>query len=257
MAPPLLPLSSLAGKLTLSFTGAVQAPVSEPPPTLPPDGVVVPAPPPSTASPPPVEPTAPAPAVSREDVQRELDDARPAVPPPTLRPVLLRRTDKRFFFSLFVGGSKSLRGGYAYFPGMDFKLEAAIGGHGKVSRNLAGAGVLQVRSTFPLTYVTLAPRLQWDVPIVPEYAIYFTTNFTAGYRMLIASDGGPIVDDYGLSSGPEVYHGVMSALGFGVSTIVAERMLLSFRPANLEVDYNTEFGLGVHWDVLGGIGVVW
>lgn len=113
MAPPLLPLSSLAGKLTLSFTGAVQAPVSEPPPTLPPDGVVVPAPPPSTASPPPVEPTAPAPVVSSAEVARELDDAHPAVPPPTLRPVLLRRTDKRFFFSLFVGGSKSLRGGYA------------------------------------------------------------------------------------------------------------------------------------------------
>lgn len=258
MAPPLLPLSSLAGKLTLSFTGAVQAPVSEPPPTSPPDDVVVPAPPASAASstpPAPLEPTAPAPAVRSAD--SELDSA-PTPPPPTLRPLLLRRTDRRFFFSLFVGGSKALRGGaYGYLPGMDFKLEAAIGGHGSVNRQLAGAGVLQVRSTFPLTYVTLGPRLQWDVPLVPEYAIYFTTNLTAGYRMLISSDIGKIVDGYGLDRGPSIYHGAMGALGFGVSTIVAERLLLSFRPANLEVDYVTEIGVSVNWDVLGGIGVIW
>lgn len=262
MAPPLLPLSSLAGKLTLSFTGAVQVPVSEPPPTLPPEGaVVVPAPPaaaaPTTTVPPPVDPFPAAPAISSAEMRREVDDAKRSSPPaPVARPSLLRATEKRHFFSLFVGGSKSLRGGYAYFPGMDFKLEAAIGGHGRNRPNLAGAAVLQVRSGYPLTSFTFAPRLQWDVPILPEYAIYLTTTLTAGYRFSSYAGGGVIVEAYGSPGSNIVAHGGVAAVGFGASTIVGERLLLSFRPVNLEVE-GSALGIGVHWDILGGIGVIW
>lgn len=262
MAPPLLPLSSLAGKLTLSFTGAVQVPVTEPPPTLPPEGaVVVPAPPPAappaTTPPPAVDPFPAAPAISSAEMRREVDDAGRSsrTPAPVVRPSLLRATEKRHFFSLFVGGSRSLRGGYAYFPGTDFKLEAAIGGHGRNYPRLAGAAVLQVRSGYPLTSFTFAPRLQWDVPILPEYAIYLTTTLTAGYRFSSYAGGG--IDDYGDPGSNIVAHGGVAAVGFGASTIVGERLLLSFRPVNLEVEGSTLGTIGVHWDILGGIGVIW
>lgn len=249
--PPLPPLSCVAGSLALSFTGATQpterpadGPLSlevpEPPPAATPAVTSAPQPEPTVAAPPPTVTwfgsSAPAPVV--------------AAP----RASLLRPSEKRFFFSLFVGGSKTLLGGYATpygGGGMDFKLEGAIGGHGKVRKSLAGAAVVQVRTGVPFSSFTLAPRLQWDKQIVPDHAIYLTTSVTFGYRMTSYSTYGLV----GLLEG--AYHGGVAAVGWGISAIVADRVLLSFRPVNPEIEVNGLTGFAINWDVFGGLGVVW
>ena len=83
---------------------------------------------------------------------------------------------------------------------MDFKLEAAIGGHGSRRRDLAGAFALEIRNQLGFTSLTFAPRLQWDKQIVPEHAIFFTTIAQIGYRMTLVPDGGGESDGYGSGS---------------------------------------------------------
>lgn len=246
--PPLSPLSCVAGSLALSFTDAAQpepAPRADPqevvpaPPPAAPAAPVTPQPTPPAEAAPPVQPAAPARVVS----------TWPAAPPVVpARTHLLRPTEKRYFFSLFVGGGKTLLGYSGY--GMDFKLEGAIGGHGRQRRTLAGAAVVQARVGSFFSSFTLAPRLQWDKQIVPDHAIYLTTTLTAGYRVTTYGDAGIIGLLYG-------YHGGMAAVGWGVSAIVADRLLLSFRPVNPELEFNGGTGFSINWDVFGGIGVVW
>lgn len=274
--PPLPPLSSVAGSLALSFTSAQPtapaatpavaparpaapplAPSPSPSPAASTSAPVVPAPPAPVAAPTPVAapvqpavataPAVPAPVVAPATAAAQAD---PVVKP---RPPLLRPTERRYFFTLFVGGSKALRGGYGSYyggGGMDFKIEGAIGGHGKRRKTLGGAAVFQVTAGFPFSSFTLAPRLQWDKQIVPEYAIYFTTSVMLGYRLTTYAS-------YGLVEGLSyALHSAVASVGWGVSAIVAERMLLTFRPVNPELQAGgTPFQ--VNWDVMGGIGVIW
>lgn len=272
MASPLLPLSHMAGSLALSFTGVAQAPPATPatpPPASAP--AVVPAPPvlppESTPAADPVAPVAPVAAPAQpttaappmvpspnEQLRRELDEATPPAAKPA-RPSLLRPTDKRFFFTMFVGGSKAFLGGYGspYGGGMDFKIEGALGGHGLKNRSLAGAAVVQVTSGFPFSSFTLAPRLQWDKLLLPDYAIYMTTTLTAGYRVSTYGGYGILL---GLTQG--ALHGGVVAVGWGASTIVAERLLLSFRPVNVELSGpGAGFPVQINYDVIGGLGVIW
>jgi hypothetical protein len=123
-----------------------------------------------------------------------------------------------------------------------------IGGHGQQRRGLAGAMVVQIATGYPLTSFSFMPRLQIDKQLVPEYAIFFTTVFQLGYRLSTVPGG--------LFDG-EAYHGVVGGAGFGISMILAERLLLSFRPANLEVSAPGLEFVDVRWDALGGIGVIW
>ena len=210
----------ILGKLILGLVGAVQPPVGEPWPEPSPDpGTVVPAPPPAES--PPVEPlrgeppsVEPPPTPAVASAPRE-----PAATPPD-RPALLRPTGRNHFFTLLVGGSRFLRGGNPEIANLDFKVEAAFGAHGKVRKNLGGALVAQLRSSYPFNGFTIGPRLQWDVPIVPEYAIYFNANITLGYRVLFTQKGdGTGTNPYEAT----VLHAGVGALGFGVSTIVAEQ----------------------------------
>lgn len=286
MTPRLLPLSCVAGSLALSFTGAAHAaPVATPtatpapatqtptaspvvppapaaaatpagPPALPPESAPAAEPvaaPPTTTTAPPMGPSA-------QDIQNEVDDSGVKAPPKattTGRPGLLRPTERRYFFTMFVGGSKAFLGGYS-FPygggGMDFKIEGALGGHSENRPSLAGAAVIQVTNGFPFSSFTIAPRIQWDKQLLPDYAIYMTTTLTAGYRM--STYGG-----YGLILGAlegGARHGGMIAVGWGASTIVAERLLLSFRPVNVELTGpGSLLPVQINYDVLGGIGVVW
>ncbi len=258
--PPLPPLSCVAGSLALSFTGVAQptaratdAPLSlevpEPPPPATPLAAPT-QPEPDLATPPPTPP----PSVPPVADVKWFGSSAPAPVVAATRPSLLRPSEKRFFFSLFVGGSKTLLGGYGSpygGGGMDFKLEGAIGGHGKVRKSLAGAAVVQIRTGTPFSSFTLAPRLQWDKQIVPDHAIYLTTSVTFGYRMTSYST-------YGLAGLLEgAYHGGVAAFGWGVSAIVADRLLLSFRPVNPEIEVNGLAGFAINWDVFGGLGVVW
>lgn len=251
--PPLPPLSCVAGSLALSFTGATQ-PTERP--TDGPLSLEVPEPPPAaapavtTATPQPEPVAAPSPTVTWFGSSASMPAPAVAAPPTSL----LRPSEKRFFFSLFVGGAKTLLGGYSTpygGSGMDFKLEGAIGGHGKVRKSLAGAAVIQVRTGVPFSSFTLAPRLQWDKQIVPDHAIYLTTSVTFGYRMTSYSTYGLV----GLLEG--AYHGGVAAVGWGISAIVADRVLLSFRPVNPEIEVNGLAGFAINWDVFGGLGVVW
>ena len=254
--PPLPPLSCVAGSLALSFTGA--QPIAEP---VTPDAIVpeLPEPPPAPdIAAPTAAPTAAAPSPAQPErpinppapVITTWPKAMPVAPP---RTHLLRPTEKRFFFQLFVGGAKTLLGGYS-FPygggGMDFKLEGAIGGHGKRRKSLAGAAVVQYRTGAPFSSFTLAPRLQWDKQIVPDHAIYLTTTATLGYRLTSYSG-------YGLGALLYGYHGGVASVGWGISAIVAERVLLTFRPVNPEIEANGLAGFAINWDVFGGLGVVW
>jgi hypothetical protein len=266
MAPPLLPpLSSVAGSLALSFTGAAQSAAPAPPPatTAAPAEPVVPAPPPATPPPAtaPADPLTSAPPMTpppsqeataaevRESLEPKDGDGEKTV---TRKPIL-RPTDKRFFFTLLVGGTKALLGGYNYFPGADFKLEAAIGGHGRVRKQLGGAAVLQLKTGAPFSSFTVAPRVQWDKQIVPEYAIYLNTTLMAGYRLTTYGAYGPLL---GLVGG--AYHGGVVGVGWGASMIVAERLLLSFRPVNFELQApGPGFAVNINWDAMGGLGVVW
>ena len=133
---------------------------------------------------------------------------------------------------------------------MDFKLEGAIGGHGKKRKTLGGAAVIQMRTGVPFSSFTLAPRLQWDKQIIPGHAIYLNTSLTVGYRMTTYSGAGLAALAYG-------YHGGMASFGWGVSAIVADRLLLSFRPVNPEIEVNGLTGFSINWDVFGGLGVIW
>ena len=255
--PPLPPLSCVAGSLALSFTGVAQptARATDAPLSL----EVPEPPPPATPSAAPTQPepdltTPPPPSVPPVADVKWFGSSAPAPVVAATRPSLLRPSEKRFFFSLFVGGSKTLLGGYGSpygGGGMDFKLEGAIGGHGKVRKALAGAAVVQIRTGTPFSSFTLAPRLQWDKQIVPDHAIYLTTSVTFGYRMTSYSTYGIA----GLLEG--AYHGGVAAFGWGVSAIVADRLLLSFRPVNPEIEYNGLTGFVINWDVFGGLGVVW
>ena len=229
------------------------------PPTLPestddPSSGEAAPPQPETTAPPQPEPVAtPAPATTEPPV--EYDDVEvPEVPeaPAPKRVNLLAPTDKRFFFDLFVGGSRSLRGGYySYFPGMDFKIEATIGGHGKKRDTLAGAAVVQLNYGGFLNSMTVGPRIQWDKPIVPSHALYMHTNLTLAYR---ATTYGY----YGLLLGlPSALHSALFGVGWGVKAIVADRLSLNFRPVNFAIS-GPGFGIvSLEWDVMGGIGVVW
>ncbi|MCA9690559.1 MAG: hypothetical protein KC636_13180 [Myxococcales bacterium] len=154
----------------------------------------------------------------------------------------LRITDRRLFFRLFAGRSQGL------FPYLNdaMKIEASIGGHGKRRRSLAGAFVLQVDAITQLpAMMTFAARLQWDKPLSDRYAIDSSTTFTLGPRLFFPSSDYP--------SG--VYPAGMFAIGWGASMIVAERMLISLRPLDLDLTFPYPFYLS--WSFMAGLGVVW
>lgn len=283
MAPP-LPLSTVAGTLALSFTAGraapvttsptVQEPTSVPtPPTLPPmPGETVPTEP---ATPEPdatvtTEPATPEPPVEVEPLM--------PIPPPTIDDLdlpdrgddaeganrLLRPNHRKFMFNLFVGGSRTVRGPEGYSFLNDFKVEGAIGGFGRNFR-AGGFGVVQMSKGLPFTTFTLAPRLSLNRQIVPDHAFYFTTNLTVGYRASTYRDTSVnVYDGYGQSYGGgndrTTYHSAMMGVSWGASAIIAERLVLSFRPLDVELVVPTtddDMLVQLNWCIMGGLGVVW
>jgi hypothetical protein len=301
MAPP-LPLANVASTLALSFTTGRAAPASEPPPVQQPTSVptpprlppvpgeteadaTAPAPGPSetttkTATGPstteadttpatgpsetegatPVAPFEPGPddapygPAELEDPLAE-DERRPVPPPRLMRP-----NQRKFMFGLFVGGSKALRG-YSFYGGSEFKAEASIGGHDQRFRK-GGFAVVQVNKGFPFTSFTLAPRLSLNRQIIPDYAFYFTTNLSLGYRLSTYSYGDYYggYDGYGYdydSGGRYLMHSAVLGVSWGASAIIAERLLLSFRPLDLELVVPAPSIVQINWSVMGGLGVLW
>ncbi|MCX4244173.1 hypothetical protein [Paraliomyxa miuraensis] len=283
MAPP-LPLANVAGPLALSFTAGRAAMVSEPAPEA---SMSVPAPPrlppvpgemdettettsdapsetspesPSESEPPQPEPVstpAPGPMAPFEaayDDEDPLEGAGRRDEPASgsdAAAVLLRPNTKRFSFSLFVGGSRALRSSYTYFNQSDFKAEAAIGGFDR-SFTFGGFGVVQVTSGFPFNTLTLAPRLTVNRQLVPKYAFYFTTNVTVGYRATTYTGYGFL---QGLAS--IGYHSALIGVGAGISAVLGERLLLSFRPLELELAVPAPSTVQINWSAMGGLGVLW
>lgn len=279
MAPP-LPLSTVAGTLALSFTtgrAAPTAPVQEPvsvpsPPSLPPlpgetePTPTEPEPDPVTAEPTTPEPymPEPEPTVAPPPIQpREIDRERPDWADDDPQEERLLRSNRRpLMFTLFAGGARALRGGYSILN--DFKLEGALGGFGPRFRT-GGFVVVQMTKGLPFTTFTLAPRLSFNRQIVPDHAFYFTTNITVGYRASTYRDTSTVVNDgYGYGSYSEsnertTYHSAVMGVSWGASAIIAERLLLSFRPADLEmvVPAASEDLIQLNWSIMAGLGVVW
>lgn len=294
MAPP-LPLSTVAGTLALSFTAGraapttASAPVQEPtsvptPPVLPPmPGETV------TTEPATAEPATPEPGatVTTEPATPEPATPEPAaeveplmpIPPPAIDDIelpdgddttadanrLLRPNHRKFMFNLFVGGSRTLRGGEGYSFLNDFNVEGAIGGFGPKFR-AGGFAVVQMSKGLPFTTFTLAPRLSLNRQIVPDHAFYFTTNLTVGYRAFTYRDSSNnVYDGYGNSYGGgrderTTYHSAMMGVSWGASAIIAERLVLSFRPVDVEMVIHTDDQddrIQLNWCVMGGVGVVW
>lgn len=285
MAPP-LPLSTVAGTLALSFTtgrAAPTAPVQEPvsvpsPPTLPPlPGETEPTPTepepatdPVTAEPttpepdvPEPEPTVAPPPIQPREIDRERPDDRGWADEDPEEERLLRSNRRPLMFTLFAGGARVLRGGYSLLN--DFKIEGALGGFGPRFRT-GGFVVVQMTKGLPFTTFTLAPRLSFNRQIVPNHAFYFTTNITVGYRASTYRDTSTPVygDGYGYSGGGGgssriTYHSAVMGVSWGASAIIAERLLLSFRPADLELvaPAASEDAIQLNWSVMAGLGVVW
>jgi hypothetical protein len=267
------------------------------PPSLPPaDAQPAPAPAPAPAvapqpAPAPAQPAAPAataqPAPSPAPAQSTWDDtaaapaqptaptADPAPPPPAAvewqdSPLadssdlpsntaddegLLRPNDKRFFFQLYTGGSAALLGGipsyyYGAGGGMNTQLEMAIGGHGKSRPAFGGAFVLKKSFGGYYGNLTIGGRAQWDKALSPKFAVYSSTAVTLGFRLFTY---GP----FGLFTGGVGYFGGSLEGSWGITTVLAERLSLHFRPVNLEL---AGPGLGsvveLNWSVMGGIGTV-
>ncbi|MCX4244172.1 hypothetical protein [Paraliomyxa miuraensis] len=304
MAPP-LPLANVAGTLALSFTAGRAAPASEPPiqrptvpappsqPTTQPPGEpeagepTTPEPPSDAATPEPPSDTAtaeppsddatpeftettppPGPTVSAPIGRAALED--PFEPtsydPPVASPRLLRPNGRQFMFNLFVGGSRALRG-YSYYGGSEFKAEAEVGGFDQRFR-VGGFGVLQVNSSFPFNTFTFAPRLSLNRQIIPNFAFYFTTNLTLGYRLWasVFEYSGPSYDaggygyydyDQGNDTSRYFYHSAVLGVSWGASAIIAERLLLSFRPLDLELVIPAPMFIQTNWSVMGGVGILW
>lgn len=284
MAPP-IPLATVAGTLALSFTAGRAAttlapPVQVPtPPSLPPvpgeSGLAETAetsepsetaetsetsepaePPEPEATVQPVQPVQPVPPAF-DEVER------PGEPSAPESKRLLRPNTRPLMFNLFVGGSKALRGGYSYF-GNDLAVEGAIGGFGPSFR-AGGFAVVQMTKGFPFTTFTLAPRLSLNRQIVPDHAIYLTTNLTVGYRASTYRDSGTqyVYDgyngqSYGSSNDRTTYHSAVMSVGWGASAILAERLVLSFRPAEFELVVPGPIEtVQLNWTAMAGIGLVW
>jgi len=220
----------------------------------------------------PLEPAAeigPREAVEHENPLAE-DEASRARRVPVPQPRLLRPNHRRYAFNLFVGGSRAIRG-YSPYGGSDFKAEASIGGHDPRFR-VGGFAVVQVNAGFPFNSFTFAPRLSLNRQIVPGYAFYFTTNVTLGYRLSVASagygsgyvyegdgegDGYGSYEPYDYDSGPYMLHSGVLGVSWGATAIIAERLLLSFRPLDLELVAPALTLVQINWSVMGGVGVLW
>lgn len=283
MAPPIA-LSNVAGSLALSFTAGRAAPASEPPPiqtptsvpappTAPPTSGETPEPPttatttpepaPTTTTPAPTPPPEPAPTTESPFIGPVEPAAEEEVEVPTpvvTAPRLFRPNTRKLMFSLFVGGSKALRGGYSYF-GSEFKAEGAFGGFDDRFR-VGGFAVVQVNAGFPLNSFTFAPRLALNRQIVPGYAFYFNTNVTLGYRLTTYNSqyfGGYYYDGYGYDYDEPsniAYHSAVLGVSWGASAIIAERLQLSFRPLDLELVAPAPGLVQINWAAMGGIGVL-
>jgi hypothetical protein len=217
---------------------------------------------PVTVQPPQPEPTAPTPDVVAEfpdPAAPAVDDEPFEMPERNVDPKkqpstgLLAPSDKRFFFDLFAGGTKALRGGYSYgyFSSTDFKIEGAIGGHSKARPTLGGAAVLQT-SFGLLKTITVGPRVQWDKPLVPTHALFSQVTLSLAYRAAVLGYYG-FID--GFANG--TYHSALFGVGWGVRAIVADRLSLTFRPVNVSLAGPAPGIVQIDWDVFGGIGVVW
>lgn len=281
MAPP-LPLTTVAGTLALSFTtgrAAPTAPVQEPvsvpsPPSLPPlPGETQPTPPepepttdsvtaePTTPEPdvPEPEPTVAPPPIQPREIERERPDGPSWADDDPQDERLLRSNRRPLMFTLFAGSARVLRGGYSLLN--DFKIEGALGGFGPRFRT-GGFVVVQMTKGLPFTTFTLAPRLSFNRQIVPNHAFYFTTNITVGYRASTYRDTSTVVSyDGSYSTGNErtTYHSAVMGVSWGASAIIAERLLLSFRPVDLEMvaPAASEDAIQLNWSVMAGLGVVW
>lgn len=227
-------------------------PESSGPPALPDAPGAVASPPslPAEAEAPVMEPLPPVATgpslVSANDVFKETDDE---IPGPAEDRRVFRPTDKRKFFSLSAGGSTGSTIASYYGGNSAFATEMVVGAYGKRRSNLGGAFVMQYRKGL-VTELSLAGRIRARKRLTKEFALYTVFDATLGVSMPVAVAGS-------------LYPGIPSAqlgIGWGLETILAERVTLGLRPfapSLIAPNFYAFPPVGLRWEFGVSMGIVW
>ncbi len=172
------------------------------------------------------------------------------------------------FFTVSAGRAYSVRGVPAItasqFPTQPTpKFEQSLGYHfNGGSDGLAAGAVLQQEFGAAFNSFVIGGRLQIDAPLSANHGVYLTPSFTLGFRILSDVDRGDGYSySYSYGDGPPFF---LASLQFGLAgkVLLADKLLLTFRPATVHVSAPTPDELGgdpdpviLSLDVMAGIGV--
>ena len=94
-------------------------------------------------------------------------------------------------------------------------------------------------------------RIQWDTPLSERFAFSSTHQVTIGIRTMVPS--------YYTFFSPYALYYVSGSVeyGWGVTAILAERISLTFRPANVEIASGTISPFEMNYSLMVGVGTVW
>jgi len=181
-------------------------------------------------------------------------EAKPQEPPHSHAVLLLPAKTKRRYMELNAGSVYTLGGLTGPFGGQGFQLEQVFGRYvGKSKTDGLGIGFTVIERFSTYSDYTIGARFQWDKPLSKDLGIYVSNGFTLGFNLMTYGTGG-----YG-------YYGGLGVLGFGLDMaynlgakiVVKDRLILSFRPVNLDVNYIIPAFYRVRWSVMAGIGFSW
>ncbi|MEM7158974.1 MAG: hypothetical protein AAF799_39415 [Myxococcota bacterium] len=99
-----------------------------------------------------------------------------------------------------------------------------------------------------------APRIGGDIPIAGDTALYLSPSFQLGYNLHTVFQTE--YDYYGTTSQPtpERTHRMDVQMAMAAKILLANRMMLSFRPIDFQIvtDFET---YSLRWNVVGGVGL--
>ena len=90
--------------------------------------------------------------------------------------------------------------------------------------------------------------------VVAKFRSYVSNGFTLGGNLLTYGSG---VGYYSYGGIGLIGFGLDMAYNLGAKIVVKDRLILSFRPVNLDVTYLFPAAYRVRWSVMGGLGFSW
>ena len=189
------------------------------------------------------------------------DDA----PAPSLLPLGTRGRFVTFSVgrSFTIGGDDELAfDSYLPLVTPPLRLEQTIGIHPR-TKNSSGfyiAAVLQEAfmgiegPKAPTREFGFAPRFGADIPIAGDTALYLSPSMQLGYNLHTVFQRE--YDYYGTTSQPtpERSHRMDVQMAIAAKILLADRMLLSFRPIDFQIVTNFDT-YSLRWNVVGGVGL--